>query len=166
MQLLDILGLKLFQELHAAYRPILDEIMQLERDYPVVARNHVTLSEESRIMGNAQANLLFALQGTVAQENRRTRYQIREALVVLQHIPGMRSAVVALLLESFSATVYMVEHLFFLNRDIDRRLREEPRPADLHAFTVETAVYPMERVDEIVAHTYEIWKATYVLQNT
>jgi len=166
MQLLDLLGVKLFEELHGAYRPVLKEIMSLEKDYPIVAQNQVKLSEtDIYVMGNTQANLLYSMQGAVSEDKRQTRRQIRDALVVLQHIPGVRTVIVTLLIEQFSATVYMVEHLFFLNREIERRIKEEPRSEGFKGRTEVDSVYPMDRVDAIVARAYAIWKEEYVLQN-
>jgi hypothetical protein len=166
MQLLDLLGVKLFEELHAAYRPVLHDIMALEREYPIVAQNQVKLSDaDIYVMGNTQANLLYSMQGSVPEEKRQTRRQIREALVVLQHIPGIRTVVVTLLLEQFAATIYMVEHLFFLNREIERRIKEEPRSEQFKDRTEADSVYPMDRVDAIVEHAYKIWREVYVLQN-
>jgi len=167
MQLLDLLGTKLLTELHGAYRPVLHDIMQLEKDYAHVAQNQVKLSEaDIQVMGNTQANMLYSLQGHVSEEKRRTRREIREALTTLFHIPGARTVLVDLILQSFSATLYMVEHLFFLNREIERKLKEEPRSEQFKNLTVADSVYPMDRVDSIVAHAYAIWKEQYVLQNT
>ena len=166
MQLLDLLGMKLFEELHAQYRPVLRDIMALEKEYPVVAQNQVKLSDtDVRVMGNTQASLLYSMQGFVPEEKQRTRREIRDALLALQHIPGHRTVVVTLLLESFSATIYMVEHLFFLNREIARRVNEKPQPEEFRGYTEADCVYPTERVDAIVSSAYAIWKEGYVLQD-
>ena len=167
MYLLDLLGVKLFEELHAEYRPVLKDIVQLEKEYPIVAHNQVKLSDvEIHVIGNTQANLLYSMQGFVPEEKQKTRREIRDALAVLQHLPGVRPVIVTLILESFSATVYMVEHLFFLNREIARRVNETPQSEAFHGYTEATCVYPTDRVDAIVSSAYAIWKEGYVLQDT
>jgi hypothetical protein len=166
MSLTDPLGVRLLDELQAEYRPVLTAVLRLEREFPVVAKNQVALSQNDvHVVGNTQANLFYAMQGTVPKERQKSRREIREALVALQHIPGIRPGLIAVLLEAFSGTIYMVEHLFFLNREIARRITELPREPLFDGYTVETAVYPMERVDAIVDLAYRIWKEQYVLQN-
>jgi len=162
MQLLDLIGESLFHELHGAYRPVFDMVMALERDFPKVALNQIKFDDTDAIsMFNAQAHMLYTMQGHVPEADRKTRRQLRDALQVLETIPGTRSAMVKLLVESFAATVYMVEHLFFINRELERRIDA----GELKEYTKDDAVYPKERIDDLVALTYKVWKADYVLQD-
>jgi hypothetical protein len=162
MQLLDLIGENLFHELHGAYQPVFDEIMRLEKDFPEVAHNQlkVTGIDESA-MYNSQAHMLYMMQGKIPEPERKTRRELRDALQVLQTIPGMRTVVISLVVEAFAATLYMVEDLFFLNRELERRIEH----SELTEYTREQLVYPTERIDAIVAQAYAIWKVDYVLQD-
>jgi len=166
MELMDLLGTQLFEDLHGAYRPTLDDILQLEHDYPQVAVNQAKLEVlGDQVMANTQANMLYSLQGLLPEEKRRTRREIRDALHILTSVPGARPAMVGLLMKSFSAALYMVEHLFFLNREIGRRFADVPRLDALVGFTEANALYPTARVEAIVQRAYMIWREQYVLQN-
>jgi hypothetical protein len=166
MRLMNLLGTRLFDELNGAYSPVLAAIMQLESDYPLVARNQIDLSDiDADVTMNALANLLYASQGSVVKEQQQSRRQVRDAIVTLQHIPGVRVVFSTLVMEFFSATIFMLEHLFFLNREIERRVKGDLPSDMLQGRTREQLVYPMDRVEDILAQAYQVWREQHVLQN-
>lgn len=156
MNLNDYLSQNLLIELHTAYRPVFDLLTTLETEFNDAAKFMAGLAEPNETsMLNAQANLLFSMQGL---KPTRTRREVRDAMLVLTEIPGTRSVLAALIVQYYSGTIYMLEHLFFLNRESIRRVTEQT--PDFKGRTLQSVSYPPERVDEICILAYKIWKET------
>ncbi len=162
----DVFGQTLMQEMRQGYRHVFDALIALEKEYPVVTRNQNNLGDPvDNVMVSVHANLLYALQAGLPEDKMKSRREIRDAILELREIPTFMSLLVALAITQFCATIYMAEHLFFLNRELGRRVQEDPKPKFLENYTYEQVVYPMERVDEIVQMAYETWKEQHVLQD-
>lgn len=156
MDLNAYLSQNLLIELHSVYRPVFDLLTKLETEFYDAAKFMAEGSEiNESAMLNAHANLLFSMQGV---QPTRTRREVRDALHVLTAIPGVRPVLAVLVVQHYSSTIYMLEHLFFLNREAVRRVTEQT--PDFKGRTLQNASYPPERVEEICLLSYKIWRET------
>lgn len=153
------LGHQLIVELHGQYKPVYDALLALEAEFVTVGENQKHQGPaEDQAMFNTQAHLLWTTQGALPEERRLSRKQIRHAIMTLRYLPGMHGLWVDKLLNMFSATIYCVEHVFFLNREFERRIE-----AGEFKFAVADAVYPHDRIQHLLNLSYEIWRSEDVL---
>ncbi len=150
----------LLVELHGAYREILDDIKSLENDFlPIAKMQQKLLEDDSEPFSNAVANMLFNMQD-VTEDKLLSRAEIRECLFGLSTIRGVRSALISIVSNYYSATALMIEHLYFANRLMQRQmdLPREKRLLPYWTLSKEDCVYPQERLDAMREKVYTIWR--------
>lgn len=156
-----LLGHQLILELHGTYHAVYDALIALEKEFPTVGQHQKDrTTADDPAMFNTQAHLMWSTQGGVPPDRRLSRKQIREALKTLQYIPGLKDLWIDNLLKMFSATIYCVEHVFFLNREYERRIE-----AGEFTMPVAEACYPHDRVQHLLNLAYEIWRAENVFHD-
>lgn len=149
-------------ESEGAYRRVYDELRNLDIEFPNVTKNHSTYDPGNEPIEYAIANLLFSSHAahTYPDPPMYTRKDTLATVKLLEQVPYGRTMLMDLMYELFPQAVFSMEHLFFLQRHIERlfSLPDEARPEELRGQRPCDWMYPMNKVQEIRNLAVDLWK--------
>ncbi len=144
------------------YKPVYDEILKLNEEFPNVASNHVGFDPGPEVMEYTVANLLFSASAA-GEYPKEPTYSRKDSLFVVKFmktVPGGRPALLDVLYDMFPQAVFCTEHLFFLHRQIQRLflLPVEERPDQLRESKLCDWTYPLDRIEALRVQAVDLWK--------
>lgn len=144
------------------YKVVYDKLKDLDRDHPKVAENHFNHDFGPEPMDYAIANLLFSAHAAFMypEPPTQTRKDCLEAVHLIHTVPSGRVLLMSYIHEQYPQAVFCVEHLYFLNRQMQRYfgLSDDLRPEVLRGAKAEDWVYNQETIDKLRVLAIDTWK--------
>lgn len=158
----------LADELEGKYRVVGDLVSKLQHDFDQVTVNQAYLQDPT-VNGLYNAVAAMVHRAQIEHPTRRTRSEIRNAILTLSTVPMFSALMVEWMNRMYPAVILFTEHLYFLNRACIMEFEIEP--ASERIFLKETAkkeawCFPVDRVDDIRLTAHRIWRSTDVLSST
>ena len=151
---------QLLMELSGEYANVFDALRKLESEHPAVARNQRVLSERSELPYLAAvSSLLTSMQDSDEGVPTLSKTDISKHVEAFMPILGMRSVLTSLVAQYYSATVLMIEHLYYLNKLVSVELKRprEDQPEIYHGLDLALCLYPQEKIDVLRRLAINIW---------
>lgn len=149
-------------ESKGVYKPVYDELKKLDQEFPHVSAVHERVDEDGLALEYAVSNLLYfahaALLYPATPEY--TRKNTLEFTRFMAKVPGGRSMLLTYLSDLFPQAVVSTEHLYFLQRQIERAcdLEECDKPDVLKGRTAAECTFPNDRIDKLRSLAVDLWK--------
>ena len=149
-------------ERRGPYKLVYDLLAFLDEEYPNVAKNHSQFDIGNEPMEYTLASFVFSSHAANMYPDtpKFTRKNALDAVKMLEAVPLGRTLLMELICQLFPQAVICTEHLFYLQRHIERLLElpNEDRPKPLRGQKASEWLFPHEKINDARLLAVELWK--------